>query len=295
MRVVRELVIVPGDDHRVARVERGEIGIEPVVRVATAIVGEREDLVRRVVAAQRAVGPVAVLVDVVAQVHDGVDVALGDARVRVEEAVRVAGAAREGEADGARAARRSAGATDGRALARRLEREEVRRVGVEALELGLHRGALVGPRDELGAHQLVLERLVARDDQRERLVARCVREVRPHQDAVGRGIEAGDAVAEAAGDGRQRWALGAAAHEPRRADEPRRRHGGATTEHHTHGRSVAALSRSRRRGAGGRASPRPTACSSRGPRRAPACRGSRPRCGVDRRRARRRSAPARAR
>lgn len=77
-----------------------QVRIAAVLSVAPPVVLERDDLVRGLVAAHRAVLTVAVLVDVVAEVDDGVDViAPGEAPVGVEVSVRQARAGHHSEPD----------------------------------------------------------------------------------------------------------------------------------------------------------------------------------------------------
>ena len=102
VRVVGELVVVPDAQHRVLAVELLQIGIAAVLRVPRSVVVRRERLVRWLVGARQiriVVGPGAVLVDVVAEVDDGVDVvATRHLRVAGEEAEREVRAAHDAEA-----------------------------------------------------------------------------------------------------------------------------------------------------------------------------------------------------
>ena len=89
--VVGHLVVVPGDHPRHQGVQGLEVGVGLVLGVPDPVVGQGEDLVRGLGRADR-VAPVgelagAVLVDVVAEVHDETDVvALGQVPVRAEVA-----------------------------------------------------------------------------------------------------------------------------------------------------------------------------------------------------------------
>ena len=106
-RVVRRLVIVPDADERVLLMYRLEIGVETVVLVTSTVVVEREDLVCRIERAVHPVLAVAILVDVVAQVHDEIEVGVfGDVPVHVEVPVRVIRAAHHAEAQARGFARR---------------------------------------------------------------------------------------------------------------------------------------------------------------------------------------------
>ena len=76
--VVGHLVVVPGHQPRFGGVGGLQVGVGAVVAVAAAVVGQRDDLVRRLVVADGAALPgvfaARVLVDVVADAHDHVDV-----------------------------------------------------------------------------------------------------------------------------------------------------------------------------------------------------------------------------
>jgi hypothetical protein len=74
--VVGHLVVVDGDHPRTALVEGGQVGIGLVAGVPAAVVLEGHDLVGRIVEAAvgAPVATVAVLVEVVAEVEDGVEV-----------------------------------------------------------------------------------------------------------------------------------------------------------------------------------------------------------------------------
>src|SRR4030095_11901022 len=98
--VVRDLVIVPGDDPRTREVGGLEIRVALVEPVAIAIAGEVLDA-RAVLGTAGA--RAAVLVDVVAEPRDEVDVFGGESRVRRVEALHVALARRAPEAQQRRA------------------------------------------------------------------------------------------------------------------------------------------------------------------------------------------------
>ena len=65
--VVLDLVVVPSDERRDLRVEPLKVGIEPVLRIAVAVGGQRRRLDVVAVAADRGADPLDVLVDVVAE------------------------------------------------------------------------------------------------------------------------------------------------------------------------------------------------------------------------------------
>jgi hypothetical protein len=116
-----------------------EVGVEAVLAVAGAVVGQAHDLVGGVVGPVAA--PAAAFVEVVAEVQDGVEVvALGDGGVGVEVAGRVVRAGDDGEAepvDGT--VGRRLGAADERTGAEGLEPVEVPATGLQAPHVDLDR------------------------------------------------------------------------------------------------------------------------------------------------------------
>jgi hypothetical protein len=101
--VVRDFVIVPHRDPRVLAVRLLQIGIALVLRVALAIVGNRDDLAVRIRVATQ-LGPVAidgvgVLVQIVAEMQHRIEIgAPGDPIVDVEIAVGKIRAGDDGQA-----------------------------------------------------------------------------------------------------------------------------------------------------------------------------------------------------
>ena len=95
--VVAEVVVVPDGHHRMAQVQRLGIGIGTHLGQAPPVVVERHRLVRRLVP------PVSVrtrlLVDVVAEVQDEVDLALGQRPVHAERRLGEVRAADRAEAE----------------------------------------------------------------------------------------------------------------------------------------------------------------------------------------------------
>ena len=200
--VVRGVVVVPDEDHRVAEVQRRQVGVEAGVGVAAAIVVEGHRHPRRV----DLVGPLGLLVEVVAEVDHQVDLVLGDGPVGGQRTHRPVGAAHEREARPTRSTRGGFGCA-------RSERQHP--VGLEPVVVGRRRsqpadldrdapvtvdrdvGALP-PRDHLG-HQI--QRRSAHGDGGAAAIAPAHPADRridpgPQQDGVDEGIEAGDAMGE---------------------------------------------------------------------------------------------------
>ena len=205
--VVGDLVVVPHGDHGRGGVQRLQVGIGPVLGMARAVVGQAQDLVGRLgQAAQRrrvarGVAALAVFVEVVAQVHGGVQVAApGGIGVHVEVAGRVVGAREHGQLHLGHAARgQGAGASRGRGGLEGLEAVVVGGGGLQARGVHLDRVVARGA----GAH------LAARHDAGEGGVAGHLplhgdlgtevggrRDARPEHDAVGQRVAAGHAVRE---------------------------------------------------------------------------------------------------
>ena len=163
--VVGDLVVVPGHDERVLRVQVLQVGVALVLRVPLPVVGQRDHLARRLVLADvdlvEAVAVLAggVLVEVVAEVDHRVEVvALGQVPVGREPAGLQVGARDDAEpevAGGGVVRRGGAGAADPAGHAVVEEPVEVRRAGLEAAGVHLHgvvaAGAGAGPalRDDL--------------------------------------------------------------------------------------------------------------------------------------------------
>ena len=116
--VVVDLVIVPDDEERKRRVRRPQRRIAAVLRVAVAVVVERQQLAADVLPHE--VVAAGVLVDVVAEVQHEVEIFLGHVLVRREQADLEVLARRDGEPkpiDGRLRARKRARAADGTQLA----------------------------------------------------------------------------------------------------------------------------------------------------------------------------------
>lgn len=215
--VVRELVVVPDVDERVELVGPPEPFVAAVLPVDRAVVGESErgaarfrrvaerkpvgQLDRAVPAHGLEVGIPVGLVDVVAEVHDEVEVvgvALHECAPRVVPAADEVLARREGEAH------RDVLSGLGRGLrppdrGRDAESDEavpVGGVGREADRLDPHRVVAVGvgrglaPGDDLG------ERLVERDLVGDAVPGRGSLDPRPEDHALRRGVARGDALRE---------------------------------------------------------------------------------------------------
>src|SRR5690606_4866194 len=208
-----ELVVVPHRDDRGLGVQGLQVGVRLVGAVPQTVVGEGDDLVgRRVRADDGAAGAVAaagVLVDVVAQMQPGVQVAAGgEVAVGGEVPCLPVGARDDTEAesaDGGVGGRGGAGAADGGVVAAGREADPVVGGRLQAADVGLHGvvgggGGEGGPlRDDVG------ERLVPGDgpahlgvraDPRARRRLGHRRHPRPQQDAVRQRVAGGDPVQE---------------------------------------------------------------------------------------------------
>jgi hypothetical protein len=167
--VVLHFVVVPGDDPREGRVCRLEILVRLVERVAVAVFGEREDLWAVMGADVTALGDVlvrAVLVDVVAEVHDEVKVLLTHPPVRrvVAVLVHLAGGEREGERlDACPRHRSGLGPSCGTQLRPRPETVEVLAGGLEAPNLDVERVGKFGPGEPFRASHHLPEALIFGD------------------------------------------------------------------------------------------------------------------------------------
>mmetsp|Transcript_10044 Transcript_10044/g.40916 ORF Transcript_10044/g.40916 Transcript_10044/m.40916 type:complete len:571 (+) Transcript_10044:803-2515(+) len=198
--VVGGFVVVPDRDQRMLAVHGLGVGVALVLGVALAVVGQRDDLVGRLGRAHIAVLAGAVFVDVVAQVHDQVEVGpRRDAPVGIEIAVGVVGAADDREAQaGHIRGRQRLGAADraGRTLGAELV--VVGRAGLQAGGVDLDRVVAAGV--GLGAAALhdLGERRVGGDHigHGHGRLGGCRRHTRPQDDAVGERVAAGHAVLE---------------------------------------------------------------------------------------------------
>ena len=203
-RVVRGLVVIPDRDQRMLAVHRLRVRIALVLRVPRAVVGERDDLDRRLGRAGAAVLRGAVFVDVVAEVHHQVEVgAGGDAGIGVEVAVGMVAAAHYREAQGAdRPERQGLRAADRALLPARGELVVVGRVRAQHREhracVDLHRVVRLGAGASAAAHDDVAQSRVGRDDvaHQRRLRAGRDRDARPQDHAVVQWVAAGHAVLE---------------------------------------------------------------------------------------------------
>jgi len=186
-------------------VQRLEVGVALVLRVARAVVGERRDLAvglrHPAEAAPVAVAAVLVLVEVVAEVEHRVEVgAARDGRVGVEVALGQVRARRHGEAQPrGRTHRERASASQRRSV---IERPEAVVPGAARLETGgVHLDGEVALDARRGAplgHDVAQGR-IPRDPPRDAHgvgLARRRRHAGPHDHPVGQWIAGGDAVAE---------------------------------------------------------------------------------------------------
>jgi hypothetical protein len=234
--VVVHLVVVPGDEPGEGGVGGLEVGIGLVLRVAVAVVLERDDLrtgVRAHVAARDRVFVRAVLVDVVAEVDDEVEILARHVPVGRVVAVLVLLAGGEREVQRVRRTGRSGLRPAHRAdLAAGTEAVEVLGAGPQAIELDVDAVAPLGSGLVLAAAHDAPEAVVERDlpvhvhiaVRHAAAAQRGGREPGPQHRAVRRRIAGGHAERE------------------RIADEPRRR---------------LARSRERRLAGGGREARRP--------------------------------------
>ena len=210
----RHLVVVPHRHHRVAGVERLQVGIGLVLGVAGPVVGQRGGGGARLMRTHLGSGVPVVLVDVVADVDHQVDVTAGEVAVGVEPPGRQGGAGHKAEAQaGHRLAERRGG-----------PRAPYRGVGAVRVNAGTSEPVPVGRgRLEL-AHVDVqgvvdvgpgLRRALGHDVGEPRVPGHLPPDVHrgsggrgaagrrgppgPQDHAVGEGVAAGDAVPEGAG------------------------------------------------------------------------------------------------
>ncbi len=203
--VVGDFMVVPHGNHGCGGMQRLQIGIGLVLRVAHAVVGQCEDLgggqrqAAQLLGVGRGITTARVLIQVVAQVHGGIEIiAARGFGIHVEVTRRVIGAREHGQLDLCHAARgQRAGARCGRLSRVGLEAVVESRGGLEAggidldgevlggcgcgLAFGHHRGE-GSIRGQFPLHRDV--RRVAR--------GRC--DARPQHDAVAQGVATGHAV-----------------------------------------------------------------------------------------------------
>ena len=203
--VVADFVIVPDPDHRVLAMQFLQVLVGAVLRVALAVVGERDDFAWRLVR-PHAIG-LAVLVNVVAEVHHGLQVAaLGHAAIGVKIAGDVIRAGDEGQpqAIDRRACGRSRARTpDRRGLARGHESVVVRGIRAQAAEVELDRVVGGGIGDDRAVCGQARERRIERDFVAQPKACLGTRagsgkrlRTRPQDHRIGQRIAARDAVRE---------------------------------------------------------------------------------------------------
>ena len=220
-----------------------EVRVVTVIGVTSTVISERDDLAHGLDASADRRIAVAVggeLVDVVAEVDDGVEVrAIGEAAIDVEVARRVVRAAHLPEAKALRTAvRKCLGSTDGRLLAGAVKRVVVGRSRLEASGIHLDGEVAFGCRLRRAARDDARHLFVGGDSPSdvERpavAVSSRRRDSRPEDHAIGQRIAARDTVTKEAGL-RPRRSLPSA-----NGQRPRRRRGrggvkkGATRETHS--------------------------------------------------------------
>ncbi len=244
--VVVHLVVVVADQEGVGGVRGLQVGVQPVLGVALAVVGQGDGLLAQMLAHARAPAGLAgrapaVFVDVVPVVEHEIEVGfLGDMAPGGEVAVLVVLAAGIGEADArGRAARggRGAAAAHGADLRTRAEAIEKRPSGGQAGHLHMHRMGEFGAGEGRAAGQdareaVVLGHLPIHRDGRAHHAAigrqRFRGEACPDDEAIRRGVAAGHAQGEGEGaehglrqgaarhgrDGRERRKAGRPAQQP---------------------------------------------------------------------------------
>ena len=203
-RVVGRLVVVPSRDQWVHCVHRQRAGVALVLRVALAVVGERHGLVARLVdpvepaTGVGTVAVLAVLVDVVAEVHDDVDVrVVGDRLVAVEVAERVVRTTRDGNHEPVEPAdRQRAGPTDRGRDAVCLKPVVEHGAGRQAARHDLDRVILQWRRYRGPAGDDAFHRPIGRDGPADRDLSVVARHACPQNDAICRRVAAGHAVRE---------------------------------------------------------------------------------------------------
>ncbi len=243
-RVVRSLVVVPDHDPRHFCVQRLQVRVGLVLRVPDAVVGETHDLVSGLVRPDApATGdgelPGRVLVQIVAEVHHGVEiVACGEVAVGGEEAAFPVGARDDTEAQasdrsvvrgrGGRPAGRGDGSADAESI-------EVGRVRCEPAGVDLDRVVGDGTRRHGPARDHRVEAAAAGDLPRDREVRSRTRagcrlrrgcHPGPQDHRVGQGISRGHAVREDRG-GCLRVLCGRGEGRSTRGEDRRPEHGAA--------------------------------------------------------------------
>ena len=191
--VVGEVVIVPDGDHRVAEVQRLQVGVGAQLGEPSPVVVLRHRGVRRVVVAGAVVA--VVLVEVVAEVQDEVDLSLGQRPVHAEGRDRVVGAGNRPDAERVhRSGGERAGPADRRVLAAGREAVPVGRRRRQPADLD-HDGVIPVRRrggrpggDDLGQVGVGGDQPVG--------VGLVGAEPGPQQDARRRRLEGGDRVGE---------------------------------------------------------------------------------------------------